>query len=319
MAGKIVVVGSLNMDLVGCAERIPVVGETIPGHSFLSHPGGKGANQAFAAARLGGQTAMLGCVGGDTYGQSMRTNLEKAGCDLNGLLVIPDCSSGIALIFVADTGENSIMIVPGANGRFSPQHLQASRHVLNDATMVLLQMEIPFETTVAAAEMARRAGARVILDPAPARPLPHSALRLADIITPNETEAAILAGLPPSHLEADQAPKIAQTLQERQAKTVIIKLGDRGCLLAHQGQAQLFPAPKVKAADTTGAGDVFNAALAVALSREADLPSACRYANLAAALAVTRVGAQAASPTREEVAAFAHSVSDSTESPSFAL
>ncbi len=303
MANKIVVIGSLNMDLVGCAQRIPVVGETIVGNKYFSEPGGKGANQAYAAAKLGGRVAMLGRVGSDDFGREMRSNLERVGCDVTGLLTIPGAISGIALIFVADTGQNSIIIVPGANDRFSPADVDAAQEYLKDAALVLLQLENPLPTVLAAARAARRAGARVVLDPAPARAVPEELFELSDIITPNETEAAILAGLPPASLNADQAVNIARKLQARKAKTVIVKLGQQGCLLVGSS-SQLLPAPAVKAVDTTAAGDVFNAGLAVGLSEGLDLPAACKFANYSAALSVTRLGTQVATPSRGEVDAF---------------
>ena len=305
MSDKIVVIGSLNMDLVGCASRIPVVGETITGHTFFSEPGGKGANQAYAAARLGGSVSMLGRVGSDDFGRTMRANLEQAGCGVAGLSGV-NGASGIALIFVADDGHNSIVIVPGANDRFSPEDVEAAGQFLTGAAWVLLQLENPLPTVLAAAKAARRAGARVILDPAPARSLPDELFALADIITPNETEAAILAGLTPGPLAPEQALAIARKLQARQARTVIVKLGEQGCLLVNE-KSQLIPAPRVKAVDTTAAGDEFNAALAVGLSEGLDLPAACRFANAAAALSVTRLGAQASAPTRAELDAFLRS------------
>ena len=301
MVNKIVVIGSLNMDLVGCAARIPVVGETITGHTFLSEPGGKGANQAYAATKLGGRVAMIGRVGSDDFGRQMRANLERAGCDVSGVLTIPDVSSGIALIYVADIGQNSIIIVPGANGRFSSEDIEAAQEFLAGASWILLQLENPLPTVLAAARAAGRAGARVILDPAPAQSVPDELFALADIITPNETEAAILADFPPAGLNPDQAQTIARKLQARGAKTVIVKLGEQGCLLVSPESSQLLSAPSVKAVDTTAAGDVFNAGLAVGLSEGLDLPSACRFANAAAALSVTKLGAQASAPTRAEL------------------
>jgi len=308
VGNKIIVVGSLNMDLVGCAERIPVVGETLVGHTYFTEPGGKGANQAYAAARLGGQVSMLGRVGDDDFGREMRANLEQVGCDTNGLATTPSCRSGIALIFVADTGQNSIIIVTGANDLFSPSDVQAADEKIRGAGAVLLQLENPVPTVLEAARIGHRLGSKVILDPAPARPVPDELLQLADIITPNETEAAILAGLPPSRLDPNQAEEIALKLRGRGANTVIVKLGDQGCLLVGGGKSQLLPAPAVKAVDTTAAGDEFNGALAVAISEGLDLPSACQFANLAAALSVTRRGAQASAPSREELQEFRKSL-----------
>jgi len=305
MADKIVVIGSLNMDLVGCAPRIPVVGETIVGHKYFSEPGGKGANQAYAAATLGGRVAMLGRVGSDEFGREMRLNLEKVGCDVSGLAAIEGATSGIALIFVADSGQNSIIIVPGANDMFSPADVDAAQEFLKNAALVLLQLENPLPTVLAAARAAQRAGARVILDPAPAQPVPEELFAICDVITPNETEAAILTGLPPSSLNPEQAVEIARKLQARNAKTVIVKLGEQGCMLVEGGKPQLVPAPKVKAVDTTAAGDVFNAGLAVALSEGLELAAACKFANRAASLSVTKLGTQVATPSRAEVDAFA--------------
>ena len=305
MAGKILVVGSLNMDLVGCASRIPVAGETVTGRAFFDEPGGKGANQAYAAARLGGKVAMLGRVGSDDYGRRMRANLERVGCDVSGVLTIPDCASGIALIFVADSGQNSIIIVPGANGRFSPEDVETAGEHFKDAALVLLQLENPVPTVVAAARAARRAGARVILDPAPAQTLPDELFHLVDVLTPNETEATVLAGLPPGRVDPPHAMAIAHSLRERGARTVIVKLGEQGCVLAAEGAARHLPAARVEAVDTTAAGDVFNAGLAVGLGERMDLVQACQFASRATAVSVTRMGAQIAAPTREEVEALA--------------
>jgi len=302
------VVGSLNMDLVGCAERIPVAGETLIGHTYFTEPGGKGANQAYAAARLGGPVSMLGRVGDDDFGREMRANLEQVGCDTSGLATTPNCRSGIALIFVADTGQNSIIIVTGANDLFSPSDVQAAVETIRGAAVMLLQLENPVPTVLEAARIGHRLGSKVILDPAPARPVPDELLQLADVVTPNETEAAILAGLPPSRLDPKQAEEVAFKLRARGANTVIVKLGDQGCLLVGSGKSQLLPAPTVNAVDSTAAGDVFNGALAVAVSEGLDLPSACQFANFAAALSVTRRGAQASAPSREELQEYTRSI-----------
>jgi ribokinase len=301
MAGHIVVVGSLNMDLVGCAPRLPVVGETITGHTFFDAPGGKGANQAYAAAKLGGRVSMVGRVGSDDFGRRMRANLEQADCDVSGVLALQDCPSGIALIFVADEGHNSIMVLPGANGRLTEADIEGSRQQFEGAAYVLLQLESPLPTVIAAARTAHLAGAQVMLDPAPAHPLPDQLFSLIDVLTPNETEAAILAGLPPRRLDPLQAAEIASQLRRRGARTVIVKLGDQGCVLVTDGEPRHIPAPEVQAVDTTAAGDVFNGALAVGLSEGMALSAACQFANRAAALSVTRRGAQPAAPSRPEV------------------
>lgn len=306
MNSKIVVVGSLNMDLVACAPRIPVAGETISGHTFLSLPGGKGANQAYAAARLGARVAMLGRLGDDDLGRQLQKNLASAGCDVSGVLVTEGCTTGIALIFVDDSGQNSIVIVAGANGRLSTEDIAASAKLFDGAGTVLLQLETPLATVAAAARAARRAGARVILDPAPApaAALPAELLANVDILTPNETEAAILAGEAPRRMNAEEAFAVAQRLRASGPATVIVKLGDQGVALMAAEGSHVLPAPKVTAVDTTAAGDVFNGALAVALSEGAEIVDACRFANRVAALSVTRRGAQAAAPSRAELDSF---------------
>lgn len=302
---KIIVIGSLNMDVVAVAPRIPVQGETIIGNKYFTEPGGKGANQAYAAAKLGGDVAMLGRIGDDDFGQSMRNNLADVGCDIGGLKMVPGVS-GVALIFVAETGQNSIIVVPGANDQFLPEDVEADAACLRNAGVVLLQLENPIETVFKAAAQARKADARVILDPAPApaKPLPKEVFGSVDILTPNETEAAILAGLPPGRLTPEEAEGIAKRLQSMGTQIVIMKLGDQGCLLL-EASATLIAAPKVNAVDTTAAGDVFNAGLAVALSEGRELAQACRFAVHAAALSVTRIGTQIAVPSRAEVDEFA--------------
>lgn len=285
------------MDLVAVTPRIPVAGETIIGKDFFTVPGGKGANQAYAAAKLGGQTAMLGRVGSDDFGRAMRQNLAGVGCDVSKVLEVPG-PSGVALIFVSEAGENSIVVAPGANQKLTPADIAF------ESSILLLQLETPLETVIAAAQYAKQRGVTVILDPAPAPAagLPPELLQSVDILTPNETEAAMLSGKPPGPLTAEAAGQIARTLQAKGVSTVIVKLGEQGCLLATGETQQLIPAPKVKAVDTTAAGDVFNAALAVALSEGKDLPAACAFAAKAGSVSVTRMGAQSSAPSRDEVA-----------------
>ena len=294
------------MDLVAFAPRIPVAGETLTGHTFLSVPGGKGANQAFAAARLGASVAMLGRVGADDLGRQLRDNLAAAGCDVNGVMTTADSTTGIALIFVADSGQNSIVIVAGANGKLSPEDIAAASSRFNGVTHVLLQLESPIATVVSAAQAARRADARVILDPAPApsSALPAELLANVDILTPNETEAAILTGDSPRRMNPDEAIEVGRRLRAMGPATVIVKLGEQGVALITAERSQLLRAPAVTAVDTTAAGDVFNAALAVTLTDGAEIAAACRFANRAAALSVTRRGAQASAPSRAELDAF---------------
>ena len=301
---KIVVIGSLNMDLIAIAPRLPVPGETLTGSQYLTEPGGKGANQAYAAAKLGGDVAMLGRVGTDDHGIRMRSNLETVGCNVAALRAI-EGSSGVAMIFVGASGENSIVVIPGANERYLPPDLEADTHALIGAQYVLLQLETPIQTVIAAAREARRHQARVILDPAPApRTLPSELLQSIDILTPNEAEATQLVTGTPTELRADEARAVAGQLRAMGARTVIMKLGAKGCLLAEGDLTTLIPAPRVNVVDTTGAGDVFNAAFAVASSEGASLVEACRFAVRAAALSVTRIGAQPSVPTRSELSSF---------------
>lgn len=280
---KIVVVGSLNMDVVAIAPRIPVAGETIIGSKFFTSPGGKGANQAYAAAKLAGSVAMVGRVGDDEFGRQMRENLASVGCAIDAVKTVPG-ASGVALIAVAESGENCIVVVPGANHSLGPTDIG---NVLDGCTVVLLQLETRIETVIAAARFAKQRNARVILDPAPAPEsgLPRELLESVDILTPNETEALILA----------------DSLEAQSTRTIILKLGERGCELRSGGKSTFIPAVRVNAVDTTAAGDVFNAALAVALSEGAELEAACRFAVKAAAVSVTRLGAQSSAPSRDEV------------------
>jgi len=273
-------------------------------HCSFSGLGGKGANQAYAAARLGGDVAILGRVGTDKFGKEMCTNLLAAGCNVSGVKSI-DGDSGVALIMVVESGENSVVVVPGANFRYLPLDLRADGHRMAKAQYVLLQLEIPLDTVIAAAQLAKSQGAKVILDPAPApRSLPHELLQTIDILTPNEAEATKLVGRPVDSLTMKEAAYVSKELQSAGAKTVIIKLRAQGCLLAEGDSATCIPAPPVDVVDTTGAGDVFNGALAVACSEGASLIDACRFAVRAAARSVTCLGAQRSVPSRTELNAF---------------
>lgn len=303
MSHKILVVGSLNVDLVARTPRIPVPGETITGFQYLEMPGGKGANQAFACARLGGRVAMIGRVGADNFGNRLVNNLDSAGCEMDGIVIDESTHTGLALIIVSEDGQNAIVLVPGANARLLPEHLEQCREHFAQAETVLLQLESPLETVMTAVRMAREAGARVILDPAPARQLPEVLLRSIDILTPNESEAALLTGRDPGSMDVGNVDQVAEEILRLGPHAVILKLGARGVLLLTReyGKAVYLAAPAVTAVDTTAAGDVFNAAIAVGLSEGMDLEEACRFANQAAAISVTRLGAQASVPSRAEV------------------
>ena len=302
MPANVVVIGSLNMDLVTRAPRLPVGGETLIGHSFATVSGGKGANQAVAASRLGAQVAMVGCVGSDDYGVQLRDALLAEQIDCQAVSVVED-SSGVALIVVDDNSQNAIVIVAGANGAMTPAVIDQFDAVLQAAEVVICQLEIPDATVGHALKRARALGKTVILNPAPAsRPLPADWFTAIDYLIPNESEATALSGLPVDSLES--AEKAASHLIAMGAGKVIITLGAQGSLFANGQSFEHFPAPKVKAVDTTAAGDTFVGGFAAALAAGKSEAEAIRYGQIAAALSVTRAGAQPSIPTQSDVQAF---------------
>jgi ribokinase len=305
MAKRIVVVGSINLDLVGATHRIPAAGETVAGFSFQTFPGGKGANQAVAAARLGGSVSMLGRLGTDVFGAQLRESLEESKVDTDGLEVVPG-SSGVALITTDARGENAITVVAGANAHLSPVDLDAHISCIRSAGILLTQMEIPIETVEYLAAIAIRERIPLVLDPAPACPLPASLLKCVDWLTPNETEACFLLGRPPGELSKKEVLEdAANALLALGCRNVILKLGKRGCYVALlDGTRQLLPAYSVQAIDTTAAGDAFNGAFAVALMKGQDPLSSASWASAVAAISVTRPGAQPSMPTAFEVDRF---------------
>jgi ribokinase len=302
----IVVVGSLNADLVVHVPRFPVAGETISGEGFVLLPGGKGANQACAAARLGGVVAMVGQVGRDDQGGMLRESLRRAGVDVRLVDRDEQAATGVAIISIDATGENQIILAAGANGTFTPERLARALPLIRSASVLLLQLETPLDTVMRAATEARAAGVTVVLDPAPARDVPDQLLRLATYVTPNEGELARLVGAPvadePSMADIDGQ---AARLIARGSTRVLAKLGARGARLITADGATEWPARHVTPVDTTAAGDAFNGAFAVALAEGADLDRAVRFATTAAAISVTRHGAQPSMPTRAEVDEFA--------------
>lgn len=296
----IVVVGSINLDLVAQAPCIPVAGETITGMNFQTFFGGKGANQAVAAARLGAKVSMIGQLGSDAFASQLRSGLQQAGVDTTAVETVPG-SSGVALISTDRNGENSIIVVPGANAYVSPAFLERNLELIRSAAIVLAQLEIPLETISRLAKLTTQHQVPLMLDPAPARALPESLLRSVDWLTPNETETVALLGGD----EFSLPEKAASILLKRGVRNVILKLGARGCCVATaDGGHKLIPGYKVNAIDTTGAGDAFNAAFAVSLSRGADVFDCASWATAVAALSVTRRGAQASMPTSAEVEQF---------------
>lgn len=305
MRPLVTVVGSLNTDLVIRAPRLPSPGETVSGGEFATFPGGKGANQAVAAARLGAAVAMVGSVGGDDFGRRLADGLRSDGIDVTHVRVDTEEASGTALITVDPEGQNTIVVAPGANWRLTPEDVAAAETLIARSSIVLLQLEVPMDAVLAAARLAHGHGVRVVLDPAPAPrpPLPRELFRLIDVVNPNEGEALALSGVT---VTDEQAAGVAAVhLLEDGARAVVIKLGARGAFLHDGTRGRMVPGIRVDAVDTTAAGDAFAGALAVGLAEGKDLFAAVRFANTAGALSVTRRGAQPSMPSRAEVDAFA--------------
>ena len=299
---KILVVGSANIDLVMMPERLPRPGETLLGARFASVPGGKGANQAVAAARAGGAVAFIGCVGADAHGDQLAHNLRQEGIDLSRLSRVAE-PSGVACVITADGDTNMIVVASGANALLDVERIDEA--AFRDARIVLAQLETPMASVVHTATLARQHGATFILDPAPAQPLPRDLLSLTDWLTPNESEAQALAG---GNAAADDPVATAMLLRQQGAKGIVLKLGARGALLLpEQGDPSFHPAYDIAAVDTTAAGDAFNGAFAVALGEGADPRAAVDFAIAASAIAVTRHGAQTAMANRAEIQQFAAS------------
>jgi ribokinase len=296
---RIVVVGSSNTDMVVRVPSLPRPAETVIGGTFFTARGGKGANQAVAAARAGGSVSLIACLGDDALGDETLLALADDGIALDGVRRIAGTRSGVALILVDEAGENSIAVASGANALLAPEHVAPCVALLSPGDVLLTQLETPIESVLAAARAARRAGARVILNPAPARALRDELLALVSVLTPNESEASMLAGVP---VGAEHGlEEAAAALLARGVAAVVITLGARGAYVATAELRESIPGHRVEARDTTGAGDVFNGALAVALAEQMSLRDAVRFANAAAAISVTRDGAQPSAPRREEI------------------
>jgi ribokinase len=299
---KVVVFGSLNMDLVARVPRMPAAGETLAGHGFLQNPGGKGANQAVACARQGAQVAMVGCVGDDGFAAQLRASLLDQGVDVSGVRDVPGQPTGVAVILVDDAAQNCIAVIPGANAHLGAEAADAMRPQLDEAGLLLLQLEVPMPSVLRAAQAARHRGCRVLLNTAPAQALPDALWPLLDILVLNETEAAMYCGLP--SVGAEDAEDAVALLRRRGPRVVLVTLGAEGVAWGDPQGTGRVAAPKVQAVDTTAAGDTFIGALAARLVEGASLEQAVRHAVHAAALCVTRPGAQAAMPTRAEVDQF---------------
>ncbi len=296
---SIVVIGSSNTDMVVKAPHLPVAGETIIGGTFFMNAGGKGANQAVAAARLGGNVFLIAKVGDDIFGNQAIDLFKQEGIDTSGVLTDKVLPSGVALITVDDKAENCIVVAPGANAALSAKDTEQFKQRIATASILLMQLETPVETIAYASSLAASNNVKVVLNPAPACPLPDELLKNISIITPNEKETEMLTGIVVDSIGS--AEKAASALQAKGIETVIITLGAKGALVFHENKYTLVETPKVEAIDTTAAGDVFNGALVVALSEGKEMKDAVAFACKAASVSVTRLGAQASAPFRKEM------------------
>lgn len=297
--GKILVVGSSNTDMVIKTNHFPAPGQTILGGTFLMNAGGKGANQAVAAARLGGIVTFVGKIGNDIFGKQAIQQLEDEGINVNFVAVDPENQSGVALITVDRKGENSIVVAPGSNGTLSPADFDKALAELDKSEFVLMQLEIPIPTVEYIARIAAQKQKKVVLNPAPAAGLTDELLQDLYLITPNETEAELLTGIKVT--DEQSALKAASHLHKKGVEIVIITMGAAGAFLLNDGKSEIIGAPKVEAVDTTAAGDTFNGALVVALSEGKSIQESIAFANQAASISVTRIGAQSSVPFRKEI------------------
>jgi ribokinase len=301
MNPKIVVVGSANTDFVLSVPQLPSKGESVLGDQFSVVKGGKGANQAVAAARLGASVTFVARLGNDSFGNDALAAYHQEGISTDFIVQDPGINSGVALILVDPQGDNTVSIYPGANGRLTVEDVQAATEAIRGADCLLVQLEIPIETVRAAVEIAHNSHVRTILNPAPARKLPPEILKLIDTLTPNETEAAILAGQDPSSGGQYSLPRLASILN---VPNLVVTLGSKGaCILQNEEPTYVSSFP-ITPVDTTASGDAFNGALAVALARGESMPQAVRYANAAGAITATRLGAQPSLPTYQELDRF---------------
>jgi ribokinase len=300
MSKKILVIGSCNMDMITQVENMPVAGETILGSGLQYIPGGKGANQASAVGSLGGNVTMLGCIGRDDFGKLQLMSLQNRNVDVTSLKQSSKSNTGIAIIYINKHGNNSIVVIPGANSEVDIEYLKQQDHHFKECDFVLLQMEIPLESIYYAINRAHELGKTVILNPAPAPDsIPDEILSKIDYLTPNETEISKLSNRPVNNIkEMEEAAKV---LLNKGVKNLLITMGEKGACLVNHNTTKVFETREVNAVDTTAAGDCFNGAFVVALSEGMEHKDAIEFANIASAIAVTRKGAQSSIPVRQEV------------------
>jgi ribokinase len=290
---KITVIGSINMDLVTSTSQIPQVGETVLGNSFHTIPGGKGANQAVASARLGADVTMIGAVGNDSFGETLMDHLTNQGINTENIIKVKDTSTGIATIILSD-GDNSIIVVPGANNNMTPDVIEKHEDVILNSNILLLQLEIPLESVIRTVELAKKHGILTILNPAPIQKLPKELLEMVDYLTPNEHEQTLLFA---------SIDGTDQELEKLKEKCIVTK-GAKGVTIFKNSEIIEIPSIQVETVDTTGAGDSFNGALATALCDGLAIEEACQFANVVGAISVTKLGAQTGMPTKKEVEEF---------------
>lgn len=302
MSNKLTVLGSINADHVISVPHFAKPGETLIGYGYHINYGGKGANQAVAAARLGAQVSFIGCIGDDDIGREMKRAFEKDGIDTQAIVSVSGETTGIAMIQVADSGENSIVISAGANAALNESLVEAFSRQIIEADYLLMQLETPLNAIIKAAKLAKQQGTRVVLNPAPAQPLPDELLAYVDIITPNETEAELLTGV--TVTDEKSAVESARVFHAKGIPTVLITLGSKGVYVSEQGNGRIITGFRVEAKDTTAAGDTFNGGLITALLEHKAMAEAIRFAHAAAAISVTRKGAQPSIPSRAETLAF---------------
>ena len=298
MKPKITVIGSSNTDMICRVPSIPMPGETLMGKDFSTVQGGKGANQAVAASRAGGDVTFIACVGSDAFGQQAIDAYQKDGINTSCIQKIDDVATGVALINVAHSGENSISVAPGANAHLVPETIDKFRDVILDSDIILLQLEIPLETVYHVTSMASKANIPVVLNPAPAREIDQATMKLLTLVTPNEHEASLLSGCWP---EAHDEKESALEIQKKGVKSVVVTLGSKGAFFLDNNGSGVVNVANVKAIDTTAAGDTFNGYLVVELAKGKNLPESIKLANKAAAISVTRRGAQPSIPYIDEL------------------
>ena len=295
---KILVIGSIGYDLTTFMEKMPVLGETIVGRKFAQNPGGKGDNQAVAAARAGADTSFLGAIGDDIYGDILKKNLDVNNVK-HHLKVVPNMSCQIATILIEPNGQNRIVIIPGANNYVDKKQIDDNENLIDESDIIIFQLEIPLETVEYAIDMAYKKGKLIILNPAPGTKISEDLIKKVNFLTPNETELSIITGLPTNNIE--QIITASKKIMELGAQNLIVTLGENGCLLCNKDGNNLFHSYPTKPVDTAGAGDCFTGVLAAFLAKNYEITEAIRYANLAASISVSRVGTVPSLPTEQEI------------------